>query len=37
MDAAEATLAEVTQRFPGTEAARTAEDRLRAIQLSRVR
>jgi tol-pal system protein YbgF len=37
MDAAEATLAQVAQQFPGTEAARTAEDRLRAIQLNRVR
>ena len=36
-DAAEATLAQVGQRFPGTESARTAEDRLRAIQLQRVR
>jgi TolA-binding protein len=37
MDAAEATLAQVTQRYPGTDAARTADDRLRAIQLSRTR
>ncbi len=37
LDAAEATLRKVTTRFPGSEAARTAEDRLRAIQLSRVR
>jgi tol-pal system protein YbgF len=36
-DAAEATLAQVGERFPGTESARTAEDRLRAIQLQRVR
>ncbi|MFZ5635561.1 MAG: tol-pal system protein YbgF [Pseudomonadota bacterium] len=37
LDAAEATLARVLARYPGTEAARTADDRLRAIQLSRVR
>ena len=37
MDAAEATLAQVIQRYPGTDAARTADDRLRAIQLGRVR
>jgi TolA-binding protein len=37
IDAAEATLAQVIARYPGTEAARTADDRLRAIQLSRVR
>ena len=37
MDAAEATLGQVSQRYPGTDAARTAEDRLRALQLSRVR
>lgn len=35
--AAEATLTEVAARFPGTDAARTAEDRLRAIQLNRLR
>ena len=37
MDAAEATLTEVTTRYPGTDAARTAEDRLRAIQFARIR
>lgn len=37
LDAAEATLSRVVARYPGTEAARTADDRLRAIQLSRVR
>lgn len=37
LDAAEATLSRVIARYPGTEAARTADDRLRAIQLSRVR
>jgi tol-pal system protein YbgF len=37
LDAAEATLGKVVARHPGTEAARTADDRLRAIQLSRVR
>lgn len=37
LDAAEATLAKVVARYAGTEAARTADDRLRAIQLSRVR
>ena len=30
-------LSQVAQRYPGTDAARTAEDRLRAIQLGRVR
>jgi len=35
-DAAEATLDEVTQRYPGTDAARIAADRLRAIRLSRL-
>ena len=35
--AAEATLTEVAARFRGTDAARTAEDRLRAIQLNRLR
>ena len=37
MDAAEATLARVAQQYPGTDAARTADDRLRAIQLGKVR
>ena len=37
LDAAAATLSRVVARYPGTEAARTADDRLRAIQLSRVR
>ncbi len=37
LDAAEATLAEVGTQYPGTDAARTAADRLRAIQLSRLR
>jgi tol-pal system protein YbgF len=37
LDAAEATLAKVVARYPGSEAARTADDRLRAIQLSRTR
>jgi tol-pal system protein YbgF len=37
MDAAEATLSQVGQRYPGSDAARTADDRLRAIQLGRVR
>lgn len=37
LDAAEATLGRVVARYPGSEAARTADDRLRAIQLSRVR
>jgi tol-pal system protein YbgF len=37
LDAAEATLGKVVARYPGSEAARTADDRLRAIQLSRVR
>ena len=35
MDAAETTLAEVVQKYPGTDAARTADDRLRAIALVR--
>jgi len=35
-DQAEATLHEVGQRYPGTDAARIAADRLRAIQLSRL-
>lgn len=37
LDAAEATLTKVIARYAGSEAARTADDRLRAIQLSRVR
>jgi tol-pal system protein YbgF len=37
LDAAEATLARVGQQYPGTDAARTAEDRLHAIQISRLR
>lgn len=37
LDEAEATLLRVTERYPGTEAARTADDRLRAIQLQRAR
>ena len=37
MDAAEATLTEVSTRYPGNVAARTAEDRLRAIQFARIR
>jgi tol-pal system protein YbgF len=37
LDAAEATLAKVVARYPASEAARTADDRLRAIQLSRAR
>ncbi|MGJ4728480.1 tol-pal system protein YbgF [Luteimonas sp. SDU101] len=36
LDGAEATLSQVTAQFPGTDAARTAEDRLHAIQLARV-
>jgi len=36
-DDAEATLLEVGQRYPGTDAARIAADRLRAIQLSRLK
>jgi tol-pal system protein YbgF len=36
LDAAEATLSKVSTQFPGTDAARTAEDRLHAIQLARV-
>ncbi|MDH5833083.1 tol-pal system protein YbgF [Luteimonas kalidii] len=35
LDGAEATLAQVANQFPGTDAARTAEDRLHAIQLAR--
>ena len=37
LDAAEATLAQVVQRYPGTDAARTADDRLRAMQLNALR
>jgi len=37
VDAAERTLADVANRYPGTDAARTASDRLNAIQLSRLR
>lgn len=37
LDAAEATLAKVVARYPGSEASRTADDRLRAIQVSRAR
>ena len=36
LDGAEATLSRVASQFPGTDAARTAEDRLHAIQLARV-
>lgn len=35
LDEAQATLAQVAQKYPGTDAARTADDRLRAIDLSR--
>ena len=37
LDAAQITLSKVVSRYPGTEAARSADDRLRAIQLSRVK
>jgi TolA-binding protein len=37
VEAAERTLAEVGTRYPGTDAARTATDRLNAIQLGRLR
>ncbi len=37
LDAAEATLNQVVSRYPGTEAARAAADRLRAMELSRVK
>ena len=37
LNAAEATLSKVIDRYPGTEAARSAEDRLQALRLSRVR
>lgn len=36
-EAAERTLREVTQRYPNSDAARTAADRLRALELSRLR
>ena len=35
--AAEATLVRVTEQYPGTDAARTADDRLRSIQLNSLR
>ena len=34
---AESTLSEVGRRYPGSEAARTAEDRLRALQIGSIR
>ncbi len=34
---AERTLADVVAKYPGTDVARTADDRLRAIQLGRLR
>lgn len=37
LDAAEVTLNQVVSRYPGTEAARAAADRLRAMELSRVK
>ena len=37
VDAAEATLAQVIGRYPGSDAARTAADRLRSIQVGRLR
>ena len=37
LDDAERTLAEVASRYPGTDAARTASDRLRAMQLGSLR
>jgi TolA-binding protein len=37
VEAAERTLAEVSTRYPGSDAARTASDRLNAIQLNRLR
>ncbi len=37
LDAAEDTLARVVSQYPGTDPARTADDRLRAIQLGRLR
>ena len=36
-DAAETILREVLRRYPGTDVARTADDRLRAIALTRSR
>ena len=36
LDGAETTLAKVASQYPGTDAARTAEDRLHAIQIARV-
>lgn len=35
MDASRSTLAQVVQKYPGTDAARTADDRLRAMELAR--
>jgi len=37
VDRAERTLADVIQRYPGTDVARTADARLRSIQVSRIR
>ena len=37
MDAAKATLSQVGRRYPGTDAARVADDQLRAMQLQSVR
>ena len=37
IEGAERTLAEVSSKYPGTDAARTAGDRLNAIQLGRLR
>lgn len=37
LDAAEATLESVMSRYPGSDAARTAEDRLRTIRIGRLR
>ncbi|HEY1140021.1 MAG TPA: tetratricopeptide repeat protein, partial [Lysobacter sp.] len=37
VEAAERTLADVSSKYPGTDAARTASDRLNAIQLGRLR
>lgn len=37
LDEAEAVLTQVQQQYPGTDAARTAGDRLRAIQIARAR
>ena len=36
LDGAETTLAKVASQYPGTDAARTAADRLHAIQIARV-